>query len=229
MTDQDATTSPGETPPDDPGPARRHEIATNVAAVRSRIRAACVRAGRADDDVTLVGVTKTYPVSDVAHLLAVGVADIGENRDQEAAAKAEAAAGLGARWHFIGQLQRNKCRSVVGYASMVHSVDGVRLAGALDRAASARRDEKLDVLVQVSIDGDPHRGGAMRAADDPDRDLERVIAAVSDSGGLRLRGVMAVAPMDCDSGGGVRRARNDRGADKTGPSGRESNLRRYES
>ena len=179
-------------------PERRAELAVRLTEVRARIAEACTAAGRRPDEVTLVAVTKTYPASDVLHLAALGVGDIGENRDQEAAPKAAAVAATGAevRWHFVGQLQRNKCRSVAGYAALVHSVDNVRLAGALARAA-AGRDVPLEVLVQVSIDGDPGRGGAVHGDGvEPDRQVARVAEAVAAATTLRLRGVMAVAPLD---------------------------------
>jgi pyridoxal phosphate enzyme (YggS family) len=181
---------------------RREQIAANLAAVRERIAAAAARAGRAPQEITLVAVTKTYPAADVLHLAALGVADVGENRDQEAAAKAAqtAAAGVDLRWHFIGQLQRNKARSVASYAAMVHSVDSVRLAAALGaaaaRAAEQGRPGPLDALVQISVDGDPDRGGALPTGDDPDRALRRVADAIAADPALRLRGVMAVAPLD---------------------------------
>jgi pyridoxal phosphate enzyme (YggS family) len=178
---------------------RREELARNLETQRARITAACADAGRDPAGVTLVAITKTFPVDDVLHLAALGVHDIGENRDQEAAPKAAATAAAGAdvRWHFVGQLQRNKCRSVVRYADLVHSLDGVRLARTLAGAAERHRDGPLDVLVQISIDGDPARGGAIDGAGDQDRDVRAVvdeIAAHPDA--LRLRGVMAVAPMD---------------------------------
>jgi pyridoxal phosphate enzyme (YggS family) len=179
-----------------PDASRRAAIAANLAAVRERIAAACTAAGRPPGEVTLVAVTKTYPAADVLRLAALGVPDIGENRDQEAAPKAAevAAAGALVRWHFVGRLQRNKCRSVAGYADLVHSVDSVRLAGAL--AAAARdRPRPLDVLVQVSVDGDASRGGAV-VDGPPDVDVDRVADAVATAEGLRLRGVMAVAPLD---------------------------------
>jgi pyridoxal phosphate enzyme (YggS family) len=177
-------------------PDRRADLATRLARVRTRIAEACAAAGRDRGAVTLVAVTKTYPASDVLHLAALGVRDIGENRDQEAAPKAAEvdAAGEQVRWHFVGQLQRNKARSVAGYASLVHSVDSVRLARALAKAA-AGRDTPLEVLVQVSIDGDPTRGGAVPGGD-AEAGLEKVAEAVSSTETLRLRGVMAIAPLD---------------------------------
>ncbi|MCZ7428255.1 YggS family pyridoxal phosphate-dependent enzyme [Micromonospora sp. WMMA1949] len=178
-------------------PERRAELAAGLARVRARIADACAAAGRQRDEVTLVAVTKTYPAADVVALAGLGVTDVGENRDQEAAPKAEAvsAAGAAPRWHFIGQLQRNKARSVVRYADVVQSVDSVRLAAALDTAAGAVRDRPLDVLVQVSIDGDPARGGALPGVADPQRGLDPVAAAVAGADGLRLAGLMAVAPL----------------------------------
>jgi PLP dependent protein len=176
--------------------SREAELAANLATVRERIAAACVAAGRPPDEVTLVAVTKTYPAADVVRLAALGVPDIGENRDQEAAPKAAevAAAGARVRWHFVGRLQRNKARSVAGYADLVHSVDSVRLARALAEAAR-ERPAPLGVLVQVSVDGDASRGGAV-AGGPEDVDVDRVADAVAGAGSLALRGVMAVAPMD---------------------------------
>ena len=173
--------------------ARRDELAASLDEVRRRIARACTTAGRDPGSVTLVAVTKTYPASDVLLLAGLGVTDVGENKDQEAAAKA-AAVDAALRWHFVGQLQRNKAKSVVTYADVVESVDSTRLAGALSSAAVRLRDRPLDVLVQVSIDGDPARGGAVADGDDPDRDLWRVAASVEEAEGLRLAGVMAVAP-----------------------------------
>jgi pyridoxal phosphate enzyme (YggS family) len=170
---------------------RRAELATNLARVRTRIADACAAAGRDRTEVTLIAVTKTYPAADVLHLAEIGVRDIGENRDQEAAPKAVEVAAQGGqvRWHFVGQLQRNKARSVVRYADLVHSVDSVRLARALADAAGRGRDRPLDILVQLSIDGDVERGGI--AAEE----LDELVAAVAERPALRLRGVMAVAPL----------------------------------
>jgi len=170
--------------------ARRAQLAASLAEVGERIDRACAEAGRPAGSVTLTAVTKTYPASDVLLLAGLGVTDVGENRDQEAAPKAARvrAEGVELRWHYIGQLQRNKARSVVAYADVVESVDSVRLASALDKAAAGRRGP-LDVLIQVSIDGDPERGGATGD------DLWRISDAVASSDGLRLGGLMAVAPL----------------------------------
>src|SRR5881398_3376834 len=180
--------------PDAPEPGRRDrraELATRLARVRTRIAEACAAAGRDRAAVTLVAVTKTYPAGDVLHLAALGVRDVGENRDQEAAPKAVevTAAGEEVRWHFVGQLQRNKARSVAGYTSLVHSVDSVRLARALGNAAG-KGNTPLEVLVQVSIDGDPTRGGTVPDGD-KETGLEHVAGAVATEKALRLRGVMA--------------------------------------
>ncbi|MBQ1032299.1 YggS family pyridoxal phosphate-dependent enzyme [Micromonospora parva] len=186
MTDSSATVRPD----------RRAELAAGLAQVRSRIDDACAQAGRDRAEVTMIAVTKTYPASDVVALAGLGVTDMGENRDQEAAGKAAevAAAGVRPRWHFIGQLQRNKARSVVRYADVVHSVDSVRLARAL-ATATVERQAPLDALVQVSIDGDAARGGALPGSADPGAGLEPVAEAVAEAPGLRLVGLMAVAPL----------------------------------
>jgi len=179
---------------------RRAYLSGRLAEVRGRIAAACVDAGRDPGEVTLVAVTKTYPASDVRLLADLGVHDIGENKDQEAAAKVAELADTDVlvRWHFVGQLQRNKAKSVAGYADLVHSVDSVPLAAALDRAAGRLRDAPLDVLVQLSLDGDPARGGAVKGAEVPERDLDRVISEIVHARSLRLAGVMAVAPLGAD-------------------------------
>jgi PLP dependent protein len=171
--------------------ARRAELAANLAAVDARLRRACRAAGRDRDQVTLVAVTKTWPAADVRVLADLGVRHIGENRDQEAAPKAAACADLRLSWHFLGRLQTNKCRSVATYASMVHSVDRPRLVDALGEAAT-RAGRVVDVLLQVSLDADPAHGGALPAQ------LPGLAAAVTARPGLRLAGVMAVAPLPAE-------------------------------
>jgi len=171
-----------------PNPARRDELAVRLAAVRQRISAACEAAGRDVGDITLIAVTKTHPASDVRLLDALGVRDVGENRDAEAAPKAAQCADLSLNWHFIGQLQTNKCASVVHYATVVHSVDRMRLIRALGTAAR-RAGRVIDCLVEVSLDGDPARGGA------PEAEVPALAEALAAEGGLVLRGVMAIAPL----------------------------------
>jgi|SRR4051794_33545714 PLP dependent protein len=177
--------------------ARRAEIAENLQRVRARIAEACRAAGRAPDEVSLIAVTKFFPVTDAVHLAELGVTDLGENRDQEASAKAAAFAELSqqpVRWHFIGQLQTNKARSVARYAGLVHSVDRPQLAEALATAAE-RAGRVLPVLVQLSLDAPTAgagRGGSAQA------DLLELADQVAGLASLRLTGVMAVAPLGAD-------------------------------
>jgi pyridoxal phosphate enzyme (YggS family) len=170
-------------------PDRAEELAEALAALEQRLTGACAAAGRQRADVALVAVTKTHPASDVLALRGLGVRDFGENRDQEASAKAQAVPDV--RWHFVGGLQTNKARSVATYADVVHSLDRPALVDALSTGAQ-RAGRVLDVLLQVSLDGDPDRGGA-EPADVPGL-ADRAAAAA----GLRLAGVMAVAPLDAD-------------------------------
>lgn len=170
---------------------RRDELAARLDEVRGRIADACAAAGRAADEVTLTVVTKFFPASDVRLLAGLGVTDIGESRHQEAQAKAAELADLRLRWHFVGQLQSKKSAAVAGYADVVESVDRAKLLAGLGRGGH-ERDAVIDALVQVNLDPDAgagsRRGGA--APDDVPALAEQVAAAE----GLRLRGVMAVAP-----------------------------------
>ncbi len=179
---------------------RSDELAANLADVRSRIDAAARAAARDPGEVTLVAVTKTWPASDVRLLAGLGVTDVAENRDQEARPKHADCADLPLRWHFVGQLQRNKARSVAAYADVVESVDRVELVAALDRAA-ADLGRVVEVLVQVDLADppEPHRGGATG------EDVLRIADAVGAAGALRLGGVMAVAPLGDDAAAAFRR------------------------
>lgn len=172
-----------------PSPERAQELTARLAAVRQRLADACRAAGRDPAEVGLVAVSKGFPASDVVALADAGVIDFGENRDQEASEKAAAVPHV--RWHFVGRLQRNKCRSVARYASVVHSVDSVRLAESL-AAAAQRHERTVHALVQVSIDGATGRGGA------PEAQVLDVAAAVASAERLRLGGVMAIAPQQMD-------------------------------
>nr|WP_307845337.1 YggS family pyridoxal phosphate-dependent enzyme [Planomonospora sp. ID67723] len=179
---------------------RRDEIAACLAEVEAHIAEACRVSGRAREELTLIAVSKTYPASDVRLLAELGVRDVGENRDQEASAKARECADLGLTWHFVGQLQTNKVRSVVSYADVVHSVDRPRLVAALGNEA-VRAGREITCLVQVALDGDPARGGARP------EDVAAVADAVAGAPGLRLGGVMAVAPLGEEPGRAFARLR----------------------
>jgi pyridoxal phosphate enzyme (YggS family) len=172
---------------------RRDEIEAGLGRVHERIADACADAGRAADEVRLVVVTKFFPASDVRILAELGVTDVGENRHQEAEAKAAECADLDLTWHFIGGLQSNKAAAVASYAAVVESVDRRKLVGPLSRGAH-QRSHPVDVLLQVSLDppGSEGRSGA-----DP-AELAELAAAVDDAGMLSLRGLMAVAPLDDD-------------------------------
>ena len=175
--------------------SRREEIETNLAAVRGRIARACGEAGRDPAGVRLVVVTKFFPESDVRILAELGVTDVGENRHQEAEAKAAACADLGLRWHFVGGLQSNKAAAVARYAHVVESVDRVKLVRRLDEGASERSDP-VDCLLQVSLDPPDAQG---RSGADP-ADLGGLADAVRAADHLVLRGLMAVAPLGADAG-----------------------------
>lgn len=177
--------------------SRYDDLAASLAAVRDRIAAARAAAGRTDpgDDVGLVVVTKFFPASDVRILADLGVTDVGENRHQEAQAKAADCDDLPLRWHFIGGLQTNKAAAVARYASVVESVDRAELLPRLARGAQ-EAGHALDVLLQVSLDppGRPGRSGVAP------EDLEALADAAAATEGLTLTGLMAVAPLGEDPG-----------------------------
>jgi pyridoxal phosphate enzyme (YggS family) len=181
--------------------SRRAELAESLAAVEARIADACAAVDRPRDTVRLLAVTKTFPALDAALLADLGVRDVAENRDQEAGEKVDEVARLrpdaALRWHMVGRLQRNKARSVARWAAEIQSVDSGRLADALAKGVHAALDqgervEPLDVLIQVSLDGDPARGGC------PLGELASLAEHVTRTGDLRLRGLMAVAPIGAD-------------------------------
>ncbi|MGQ7295623.1 YggS family pyridoxal phosphate-dependent enzyme [Quadrisphaera sp. KR29] len=187
-------------------PGRAAELAEGLRAVRQRVADAEAAAGRAAGSVLLVVVTKTFPASDVRLLAASGAGDVGESREPEAGLKAAACADLGLRWHQVGQVQTNKAAAVAAWADVVHSVDRPRLVAALERGHRRALEEGarpeghvLDVLVQVDLadddERDPGRGGAAP------RDVAGLADAVAAAGGLRLAGVMAVAPAGVDPRG----------------------------
>jgi pyridoxal phosphate enzyme (YggS family) len=173
----------------------RHDLlARNLDAVHARIDSACADAGRSREEITLVVVTKFFPESDVRLLADLGVRELGENRHQEAVDKAAACSELDLRWHYIGALQSNKAAAVAAYADVVQSVDRVKLVTGLARGAQ-ERGRDLEVLVQVSLDP-PDAAG--RSGVDP-ADLPTLVERIGEAEGLRLRGVMGVAPLGGDA------------------------------
>ncbi len=194
---------------------RRTELAEALTRVRERIATACRAAGRAPTEVTLIAVTKTFPASDVALLAELGVRDVGENRDDEARDKATRLRVPDLHWHFVGKLQRNKCRSVATYADVVHSVDRPELVEALARVSQDVRRSRLGVLIQVNLDAacratDPdHKRTADRTSHvdhsvslDPTRrrggvapdEAVELLRLIARHPSLMLHGVMGIAP-----------------------------------
>jgi pyridoxal phosphate enzyme (YggS family) len=165
-------------------------LADRLALVRSTVADAVREAGRAESEVTTVVVTKFHPASLVRELAALGVADVGENRQQEASEKAAELADLGLNWHFIGQLQSKKAKAVLSFASAIHSLDRPSLVTALDAALAPGAG--IDAFIQLNLTDDPGRGGVQPA------DLGPFAESVLATDGIRLRGLMAVAPLDSD-------------------------------
>lgn len=162
------------------------DIAERVGAVRDRVAAAARRASRSPDEITLVAVTKSFSADVVVAALDAGVADIGENRAQELKEKA-IAVPRDVRWHFIGHLQTNKARQVVGIAALIHSVDRYGLAEEVGRRArSASRAQ--DVLIEVNISGERTKHGVEPAQ------AVALAERVADVEPIRVRGLMGMAP-----------------------------------
>jgi pyridoxal phosphate enzyme (YggS family) len=172
---------------------RKQELQANLQDVERDISQACIAANRNRDDVTLIAVTKTWPASDVDLLAELGVTNVGENRDQEAKPKHDEVQAKNLIWHAIGQLQTNKAKSVAAWADVVHSVDRVDLVNALTKAVT-NRETPLGVLIQANLDPVPteNRGGAL-----PNEIME-LADLISGSKGLKLQGVMGVAPLGGD-------------------------------
>ena len=165
---------------------RYDEIASNLSAVQERINNTLSLAGRTAQEITLIAVTKTFPASDVEILSQLGVCNFGENRDSEAAPKATSVAGT---WHFQGQIQSNKLKSITSWSNVIHSLDELGHIQALDKVAAHR----IGVFLQVSLDGAQGRGGAQPS------DLSELADAVMGSSNLDLMGLMSVAPLDVSS------------------------------
>ena len=165
-------------------------IKDNLETLQSRIDNACQEAKRSSTEITLIAVTKTYPADDVDLLKQLGIDDVGENKDQEAALK-RTQVQADFNWHFIGQLQSNKAKSVVSYAHLIHSVDRSSLAREIQKSAQGV-DKKQAVLIQLDLDQsgpDPTRGGLWPT------ELMALAQQITDSSHLELKGLMSVAPL----------------------------------
>jgi pyridoxal phosphate enzyme (YggS family) len=160
---------------------RRAEIARNLQEVKERIDAAAKSVSRDPSEIKLIVVTKTFPVSDIEILCELGQSNFGENRDQEAAPKADL---IPATWHFQGQIQSNKIKSICEWADVIHSISSEK-----EILKFAQSPRKHQVFLQVSLDGQAGRGGASPA------DLAQLADLVSESNNLELLGLMAVAPL----------------------------------
>jgi pyridoxal phosphate enzyme (YggS family) len=169
---------------------RLSDIQGNLEVIQSRIKNACSAAGRDVSEITLIAVTKTYPASDVDLLKQLGIENVGENRDQEASSKKSEVKNQ-FNWHFIGQLQSNKAKSVVNYADLIHSVDRWSLAKEIQKSAQGI-NKVQPVLIQVDLDQsgpDPTRGGIWPGQ------LNELVASINQASHLELKGLMSVAPL----------------------------------
>lgn len=164
---------------------RRSEITSNLEAVRDQISKAALTAGRSQDEITLIAVTKTFPASDVEILRDLGISHFGENRDSDAAPKAAAVLGT---WHFQGQIQSNKLKSITSWANVIHSLDEIRHFEVIEKNAL----HPLDIFCQVSLDDSVGRGGVS------EQKLYELAQAIEKSATHRLQGLMAVAPLGVD-------------------------------
>jgi len=198
---------------------RTAELADALARVRARLAAAVRDAGRDAAEVALLPVTKFFPAADVMALIELGCTEFGESREQEAAAKVagiagavpNTSAGTAIRWHMIGRIQRNKARAVTRWAAAAHSVDSAALVAALGRGAvqaleHGQRRQPLDVYIQLSLDGDPARGGV--SVDRPG-EVDRLCAAADATPGVRFAGLMAIPPVDSDPAAQFARLRGE--------------------
>ena len=164
--------------------SRIEELSRNLESVRARVAVAAGDSGRSTSEITLIVVTKTFPASDVKILYDLGVRDFGENRDQEASVKSAELPG-DCRWHFQGQIQSNKLKSIANWADVLHSIDDLAHAKKLDSLVSEK-----DIFIQVSLDNLPNRGGVLPEL------VPEFLDGLTVFPHLIVRGLMAVAPLD---------------------------------
>lgn len=169
---------------------RKAELARNLTTISERISIAAKKVNRSPSDIKLIVVTKTFPIADLKLLYELGVRDFGENRDQEASRKvAEMPKDI--NWHFQGQIQSNKLKSITNWASYIHSVDQFKYAKMISEFAG---DRKKSIFLQVSLDAIPESRGGV----DPAK-LHQLALDISHLPNLKLMGLMAVAPLEEES------------------------------
>lgn len=169
---------------------RKEEIEHNLAQVREKIQVSARASNRELSEIELIAVTKTFPATDVEILHELGIRDFGENRDSEGAAKSQEVQG---NWHFQGQIQGNKLKSITKWARFIHSLDSQDHLDKIATLCKERQDAPLGIFIQVSLDGAHGRGGV------PAQDLSRLADAVISTVGIQLLGLMAVAPLGVEA------------------------------
>jgi len=166
---------------------RTSEITANLNDVKAKIASAALKAGRDADEITLIVVTKTFPVSDLKILYSLGVREFGENRDQEAAEKVEKLPS-DINWNFQGGIQSNKLKSITTWAGCIHSVDKLKYAQIISEQNTGKPKE---IFIQVSLDQPPESRGGV----DPEKLID-LASELTKLPGISLKGLMAVAPLD---------------------------------
>ena len=166
---------------------RIDEISANLEMVNEQIKLAAEKANRSTDEITLIAVTKTFPVSDIEILYSLGIREFGENRDQEASGKVSLLPD-DVKWHFQGQIQSNKLKSITSWASYIHSVDQLKSAQIISQHSGGI---EKPIFIQISLDKPPQSRSGVNPSD-----LLELAGAISELPGISLQGLMAVAPVD---------------------------------
>jgi hypothetical protein len=169
---------------------RQEEIAHNLALVREKIQTSARASNRNLNEIELIAVTKTFPASDVEILHELGMRDFGENRDSEGSAKSLEVQG---NWHFQGQIQGNKLKSITKWAHFIHSLDSHDHLEKIATLCKERQGAPLGIFIQVSLDGAHGRGGVLA------QELSRLADEVISTAGIQLMGLMAVAPLGVEA------------------------------
>lgn len=163
-------------------------ICANLEAVRTAVEQFCVRSKRKPEEITLIGVSKTFPADAIREAVQCGLTDVGESRVQEVLPKLEELRDLPVRWHFIGHLQRNKVRHVVGRFWLIHSVDSLRLAEELQKECEKKWVEQ-DILIEVNCSGEESKFGIM-----PEK-TEELVRQVANLNRIHVKGLMTIGKL----------------------------------